>query len=540
MSGAKANTDGAGGGAGTSDGRTDRAVLELEETEKKVEPRGRWHGFEIDLRSLAVFRVALGAVMLGDLIDRSRDLTAFYTDAGVLPSGLHPGIYGPFAYLSLHRYAMGSVWLQGALFALAGLVAVALILGWRSRLMAGAAWVLTLSLHRVSADAGGGGDALLRILLFWAMLVPLGARWSLDARSSRSEHRDDRGTVYLAIPGAALLLQVAMVYWFTAAMKSWGEIPPGQIRQWMWRDGSALGVALWNDSLATPAGAALRDRAGLIPLMTYGTLALEWLGPVLALLPVWRCGARLLAVVLFVAFHVGIEVTMTVGLFGYAALAAWTLFIPPCVWDRVSGPGLRPVGAVPGNRPETSATGPSRPTIAVASAALAYILLVNLSQLPGLGRLHPRLVALAGHTLMLDQRWSMFAPNPRDQYGWFVFQGRLADGRRVDLFRGGRPVSWEKPASVSREYPSMRWRVYMMNLGIQEARHVARLEPLARYLAREWNATHADAERLERLSMHVVIVDYRAPGEEPLRVLMCDYDAVKDRVVYVLPVARVP
>ncbi len=541
MSGGKANADGAGGGATASDARTDRAAVEREGAEKRVEPRGRWHSFEIDLRSLAVFRVALGAVMLGDLIDRSRDFGAFYTDAGVLPSALHPGIYGPFAYQSIHRYAMGSVWLQGALFAAAGLVAVALIAGWRSRLMAGAAWVLTVSLHRISADAGGGGDALLRILLFWAMLVPLGTRWSLDARgdsraapdadarSSRSEHRDDRGTVYLAIPGAALLLQVAMVYWFTAAMK-YGE---------SWRDGTALGIALWNDSLATPAGAALRDRAGLIPLMTYGTLALEWLGPVLALLPVWRCGARLLAVVLFVAFHIGIEVTMTVGLFSYAALAAWMLFIPGCVWDRVSGPGLRPDGAARGNGPEAHTTGPSRLTSAVAAAALAYSLLVNLSQLPGLGRLHPRLVALAGHTLMLDQRWSMFAPNPRDQYGWFVFQGRLADGRRVDLFRRGRPVSWEKPASVSGEYPSMRWRVYMMNLGIQEPRHVARLEPLARYLAREWNAAHTGAERLERLAMYVVIVDYRAPGEEPLRVLMCDYDAANDRVVYVLPVARI-
>jgi len=39
----------------------------------------------IDVRALAAFRVALGVVLLVDLALRARNLTAFYTDAGVLP-----------------------------------------------------------------------------------------------------------------------------------------------------------------------------------------------------------------------------------------------------------------------------------------------------------------------------------------------------------------------------------------------------------------------------------------------------------------------
>jgi hypothetical protein len=80
----------------------------------------------------------------------------------------------------------------------------------------------------------------------------------------------------------------------------------------------------------------------------------------------------------------------------------------------------------------------------------------------------------------------------------------------------------------------MRWRVYMMNLGYPEARHIGRLVPLARYLTREWNESHAEGERLERLWMYVLIADHRAPDAAPGRLLMCEYDAPTDRVIHLM------
>ena len=41
--------------------------------------------FAVDVRSLALFRVALGALLLADLVVRSFDFRAHYTDIGVLP-----------------------------------------------------------------------------------------------------------------------------------------------------------------------------------------------------------------------------------------------------------------------------------------------------------------------------------------------------------------------------------------------------------------------------------------------------------------------
>ena len=44
--------------------------------------------FGIDLRTLALLRVGLGVAVLADVVIRSFDLVALYTDQGVLPREL--------------------------------------------------------------------------------------------------------------------------------------------------------------------------------------------------------------------------------------------------------------------------------------------------------------------------------------------------------------------------------------------------------------------------------------------------------------------
>lgn len=38
--------------------------------------------FGLDVRSLAAYRIAVGLVVIGDLLDRAHDLKAHYTDQG--------------------------------------------------------------------------------------------------------------------------------------------------------------------------------------------------------------------------------------------------------------------------------------------------------------------------------------------------------------------------------------------------------------------------------------------------------------------------
>ena len=87
--------------------------------------------FSFDLRSLALFRVGLALLILGDLIHRSFDLRAFYTDFGVLPRWVL--MQNSDHCLSLHALS-GSLVFQVILFLIAGGFALMLLAGYRTRL----------------------------------------------------------------------------------------------------------------------------------------------------------------------------------------------------------------------------------------------------------------------------------------------------------------------------------------------------------------------------------------------------------------------
>src|SRR5436305_10055773 len=93
--------------------------------------------FGLDLRSLAIFRIGLGLLLLGDLAVRAGDLSAHYTDQGVLPRSALAAHH----YVSLHCLD-GTADFQGALFVLAGLAALALLAGWQTRAATVVSWLL--------------------------------------------------------------------------------------------------------------------------------------------------------------------------------------------------------------------------------------------------------------------------------------------------------------------------------------------------------------------------------------------------------------
>src|SRR5215831_14346219 len=102
--------------------------------------------FPLDLRSLAALRIGLAGFILYDLIHRSLDLTAHYTDYGIAPRDfVLDHLWDPHAF-SLYM-ATGTAWGVAVLFLLHGLAAVGLLLGYRTRLMTFIVWLLTASLQ---------------------------------------------------------------------------------------------------------------------------------------------------------------------------------------------------------------------------------------------------------------------------------------------------------------------------------------------------------------------------------------------------------
>ena len=177
--------------------------------------------------------------------------------------------------------------------------------------------MLLASLHGRNPGVLNTGDVILRLMLFWAMFLPLGACWSLDA--ARRGRTGGRRTVVAGGAAAALLLQIAFIYVFNVQFKTGAA----------WRtDFTALERALAGETWITPWGEWLLRYPELLSLMTRFVITLEMFGPLLLFLPICVGPARTLAVVLFGGFHLGILLGMRIGIFPIACIVAWLAVLP--------------------------------------------------------------------------------------------------------------------------------------------------------------------------------------------------------------------
>ncbi len=311
-------------------------------TSVQPEKKGRWWAtlrdrYSLDVRSLALLRIGLALTLLADLATRFGDLTAHYSDLGVLPRAvLTDGILKP-GYWSLHLLS-GQPFFQGVLFLLAAASAVAMLFGYRSRLATVASWVLLISVHNRNPLLIFAADDVLRAVMFWAMFLPLGAAYSVD----RALNTATRPIPVRIFSGAtlALMAQQCFIYIFSAVFKTTNSA-------W-WPDGTAVYYSLSYDQYATPLGHFLLNLGPLLTVFTFVTLVLEWVGPLLIWSPIRHDFCRMVAVILFVSLHAGFGLTLNLGIFPFLSIVTWLAFIPTSVWEalskRVYGPprsGLR-------------------------------------------------------------------------------------------------------------------------------------------------------------------------------------------------------
>ncbi|QCW04275.1 HTTM domain-containing protein [Natrinema pallidum] len=469
--------------------------------------------FEIDLRALAAFRIALGTLVIVDLLLRSRNLTAFYTDDGVLPL---EALFSDYSSVySLHAIS-GEAWVQALLFFVAGCFAVAMIVGYRTRLATVVSWLLLFSLHARNPMVLNGGDALFRMLFLWAIFLPLGERWAIDAR------RTDRDRTTVASVGTmAVLLQILLMYVTNSIHKTRSDV---------WMSGDALVEIFQADHLTYLLGNVLAEQFFLLRAFSYVWMTLILLSPLLIVLTGYR---RAIITTLFVGMHLGMLVTLKIGLFPLISVAGLVLFYPPVVWDRmttlatrigITTPLRRGLDRLQRSVPRRSirdffATQVDRPVLPTVrtrsrvlfSTVVPWLLLV-LIVLSNASAVDYTEVPDPGENVLdtadADQSWRMFAPDPASDARWLVVPGKLEDGTRTDVFHGSA-VSWDRPPSVEDAYETARWRKYALNT--RYADNENHLSYFANYLCNRWNTTHETGVEQVRL---YGLTDRAAPYEK--------------------------
>jgi hypothetical protein len=432
---------------------------------------------------LGVYRVLLGATIIVDLLVRSASLSAHYTDVGVLPRAfLIEQVWEP-GEVSFH-VLFGSWQGQALLFAVNAVLALLLLVGIRPRVMAGLCFVFMASLHSRNPMLVTGADTLLRMLLFWSMFVPL---------------RREEGATVASVGTAAYMLQLCFMYWFSLLLKT----GPAWIE-----DFSAIEQALQFEHYTKPAGFALLGWPSLLAPLTVAVLVLEAIGPVLVFIP-WRSDVwRTLAVAVFCSFHLGIALTLELGLFPWICILAWIPLLPESLATR-----LRVVAWSRGaTRPDTYRL--ARATRVLVLALLAYVLAWNIRTLDveRSQKDFPNAISWLGRALHIDQHWALFTPEPPDDIGWFVVPVRLENGQTFD-YMTGEPITWDKPAMISAMYRDHRWRKYFLSLRADH--RAAHRKYFAAFVCRSDPAIEAvemfyvfEAERVED-RYRVVLLEHR-------------------------------
>lgn len=270
-------------------------------------------------RPLGAFRIALGTLALVNVLMLLANPDPWLTDAGILRGGEARELAGPLRPSPL-QWVQDPVSVRVFLVAV-GAVAVPFLLGWRTRVFAVLLYLGTLSIHNRNLMATGGMDVLLVLLLFYAVLSPCGAAYSLDAR--RAARRRIGPAEPLISPWAQRLvqLQICLIYFCTATLKLSGPC---------WIDGSALHYILHNEEVRRFTF-GIEDYPLLTSVMTYTALGIELALPFL----LWFRSSRPYILACGVLLHLGISVTINAPLFAELMFAGYLCFLSPGELDAL-------------------------------------------------------------------------------------------------------------------------------------------------------------------------------------------------------------
>lgn len=481
--------------------------------------------FTLDLRALALLRIFLAIVLIGDISVRLSDVEAFYSNFGVLPLGIiHQGhFFGP---LSFSFHAMnGSIWFQTVLFLLAYVFAFCMLIGHRTRLFTFLSFLMLWSVQNRNTLVLQGGDDLLRLCLFWAILMPIGKLWSLDSfKEKKPEY-----TTYFSWGNVGYIMLLFSVYFFTALMKHSAE--------W-YSEGTALYYALSIDQMAYPLSKLIYPYPSLLKFLTFSTIYLELIAPFLLLIPAKNSLFRMLYIVSLTTLHIGIGLTMQVGYFFIISIVAMIGIWP----DRFLVPFQKIANWFATTLPLDSLKQWVTSNVATPNSSIVFrkslkpmaiigilVSLVwnigNISKIPDPVR---TTVKPMGKLFGLSQNWGMFAPTVYKADGWFVYEGITYNGDTIDILKPEEPMSYDKPQWVVYQFKNAKWRKLGENL-IRSQDQMFR-SSYAKYHLKKHNKAHPN-QQIETLNVlyfrEKTLLNYEV--EEIEKGKICSYSLPKEK-----------
>ena len=275
-----------------------------------------WDAFffaPIPVDTLARFRIAFGCVLLFEaffLLARAAD---YFGPHGLIPyerfqTRVRGRVFSLFLYLPP---TMASVY---GIMAAHILAVTLLTVGLLTPLSALATFLTLRSLIARNPEIANGGDNVAKYMAFFLLFTPCGAAYSLDASWLGWWGKD--GVMPTFAPWAQRLMQIQLciVYFNTAYWKLKGST---------YRNGTAMYYAMTNLNYRRRAFPTLLLRSPFVQTLTWGVVGFELLLGV----GLWVKDLRPWLVIGAVLLHLGIELFLSVHLFGWYMIASLLLFV---------------------------------------------------------------------------------------------------------------------------------------------------------------------------------------------------------------------
>ncbi|MCH8003359.1 MAG: HTTM domain-containing protein [Nanoarchaeota archaeon] len=273
-----------------------------------------------DYTTIGLLRILTAAVILLSLINDLPFVVDYYSDDGVL-SGRTSMFRSEFRFTILDYF--GSPTFVIIFYFLLIIFLLLLLIGKYTRFSAIIAFILLSSLHEKNTLILNSGDTLMRLMLFYLAISPSGKCLSLDAikrnKNIPSKEHKKRQQWYIW-PRRLIQIQLAIVYIFAFLPKTGTT----------WRDGTAVYYFLANPQFARFNLEFLGNYIFLVMLMTYATLLIELLFPIL----VWFKTTRKYMLIAGILLHSSILFASNITFFSLIMIVAHLAFIEPETINR--------------------------------------------------------------------------------------------------------------------------------------------------------------------------------------------------------------
>jgi hypothetical protein len=276
---------------------------------------------------LDLVRIAIGLILIGEILWISPCLTELYGTSGILQSDLSDYFFGSFqvpftpSWSALSRLGVSETHVLQVLFSIYSVAAVGVLFGFLTRLSIAVAWALQTLFLSMGYLSNYGVDRITHVILFYFLWMPVGRTLAVDALRKT---RNQAPTALCRFSLRVLQINLCVIYLNSGIAKMLGS-------QWwsgeaIWRVLNLPEFSHWNFTW-------IASLPWLCKLLAWGTLALETGYPLL----VWSQKTSRPWIFAVVCLHLGIALSMGLYLFSALMIALSLILFGSALFTRETG-----------------------------------------------------------------------------------------------------------------------------------------------------------------------------------------------------------